>query len=691
MGSAILYSEIHPVNCALVILWKSAARRTVPAALAMLVVLLPVRAEPFLQVVEAETMRGLESGATAEAGPGWRLGPGRSRLGAAVSDAGADPAVLTGSFSVPSNGAYRLWVAYGCHPLTNAAVAVSLRRRGLFRREVFRETYGLAHAPGRGADTGQAVEGYPVRLKRGRYTLKLAKTANPEPAGNRSIDVVLLTSADAAPVTPDTLPDDLRLANRLFIRFRAPAEAAGPVRLTWRLPGRPETGSSAWPQIEKPLLPGQASEWLDIGPWLPVDRAAVLRVEAAAGHSFGVEVALAPRDKAVLKTFTGSAGAGGSAFLLQPDLKTEEGRAWSRPTDEMYRALADALNRVHRKADGPPARLRIFGAPPGDPAADPAWSDPPGRQFREALGMTDAARDRETRWCVSRLTESAWAPELDMGRLKSAHKPVADPAPRLGWAVEPAVDADPVRLEQAAVSAWGQGAKDFAWLTVAPMADAEARGFRYRAAGPLLAAMRRIADRAALVERWLAPAKAVDASVALLFSGAEAHEAAARDAYAALRLAGHRVDLITEADARNGYLPRYKGLAVCCEIRDNEAVEAVDRWEASGGLRLCASNAAVLADRLAEAGIRPDIRVNAPAIVCNRLTGSEGTVVTMVNLGAPREAGAAPLRLEIDGVTRVGRVWSYAFPQGLETDQAGNTLTILMPRVESTDLVIIEK
>jgi hypothetical protein len=94
---------------------------------------------------------------------------------------------------------------------------------------------------------------------------------------------------------------------------------------------------------------------------------------------------------------------------------------------------------------------------------------------------------------------------------------------------------------------------------------------------------------------------------------------------------------------------------------------------------------------LVKAGIRPDIRIDKPHLLCNRLTGADGTVVTVVNLGRQQAGPAETVSLEIDGLTRAGRVWSYAFPKGLESSRNGNTLTIRLPRVDLVDLIVIEK
>ena len=109
--------------------------------------------------------------------------------------------------------------------------------------------------------------------------------------------------------------------------------------------------------------------------------------------------------------------------------------------------------------------------------------------------------------------------------------------------------------------------------------------------------------------------------------------------------------------------------------------EPVDFDEAAGALVL---------RPLADAGIRPDIRADRPHVVCNRLAGPGGTVLTVVNLGMQQRGAVKPLRLEIDGVDRAGKVWSYGFPEGLATEARPGGITITLPEVQLGDIVVIE-
>lgn len=659
-------------------------------------------------IVEAEEMKGLAPGGSGGASPDWRVGSfgghGQSRTRTAMTDAGDNPAKLTATIEVPSNGTYKLWAKYECPSSSNAAFDVALRQNGLIRREVFRKTYGLR------CGEGESVEGYEVALQTGRYRLRITKAASPEPAGIRSIDVLMLTS-DPAPLSVSLMLDELRRANHVFMRFRVYPEAPCPARMAWSLAGGEAGGEITSHQFKEPLKPGETSVWMDVGSCLKVENASTFFTEAMAvdpvtGQAvtnppvfipFAVDVALAPSDKAVAKTFVASTREGYRrlAILLQPDLKTDEGLAWSRPLGDLYRSLADELNREPRLVEASPARMR-FSCTAGaeDPDADPAWAGDAGALFRKALGFNAEPEKGRTGEPESLFKGASAASglevELSLGRRKCDVKYGA--GERLRLQLDRRADRTPGKRLQDVVGAWGQNAKDVMWGGVQPFGDGVGGGLNLRTAMPLLKVMRRASDMAAATEKWLEPARAVDAPVAVLLSGEDCEARAAHEiAYAALREAGYRVDLISEADARNGYLPRYKALAVCGGIRDAAAADAIAGWVMKGGLRLSPANDAGLAAELAKAGIRPDIRADKAHLVFNRLTGSEGTVVTVVNPGRQQAGVAEAVTVEIDGLTRVGRVWSYAFPRGLESRRNGTVLTIRVPCVDLADAIVIEK
>jgi hypothetical protein len=272
--------------------------------------------------------------------------------------------------------------------------------------------------------------------------------------------------------------------------------------------------------------------------------------------------------------------------------------------------------------------------------------------------------------------------EFLAGCLKSAAKSGGRPTRLAGLPQIPGQSAE--SLLRGAVLAIGQNVRNFDWCFIPPAA---ARGGL-----SLLRALRQASDMAAFAEQWLDRAKPSDAAVALLLpENGDLFSESSRQAYYALRQAGHRVDLVTLADCREGYLPRYKALYSGGESKELKSIPAVAEWAARGGILIDSAAVAAGIVSLLEAGIRPDIRSDKPNLACNRLTGPDGTVVTVVNLGLSAGNVAESVKLEIDGVSRVGRVWSYAFPKGLESASGGNGLTVTIPRLGLADVLVIEK
>jgi hypothetical protein len=1073
-------------------------------------------------IVEAEEMKGITPDAFGGTGPDWRVGRfgidfyqnnvfgghWQSRSRTAMTDKGANPAELTATIEVPSNGTYKLWVKYECPPLFNYAFDVSLRQSGFTGREMFRKTYGLIDSPKHfsfkkevlsgslywnwGIDH-DAAEGYDVTLEKGKYRLAIAKAASPEPAGMRSIDVVMLTS-DLSPISSpryDRFPllDELRRANHVFMRFRVPTNAPAPLQISWtraakrypdfyspthteliRVYGQDGRlmATNAYPPLKRgqwtpPLNPGETGPWLDVGPCLNVENASTFLCTAAVLDSsgkkpatnqpafkpFSVDMALAPSEKGIVKTFEVLPGEpGGLAFLFQPDPKSPEGLAFCRPMADIYRSVAEELDREPRLAPGLPRNMRFYGytgsilgraagqdwtfriemdfrravglntiagsaigltpddiarqkayyAEKGDtlvrsaahhhsqdpvkiasnimengtvddfyylsfgdeiglPAVDvknsdvveafkvylkaqgvtpeslglPGWevvkplnslsadvavqigvipaerkTDGIDRtlkrlywhsvQFRTKKGVEEfAAKTRLLReklgpgantsanlggmhpfyWMhQSSFIESfkhnamtvAWTEDYDYCQPEASRLVVEFQAGYLKcgakyngqrmmfYCMPHYPGQSPEHLLQNAILEIGQNVKDLDWFSIPPDGFTTENYINPRGGLPMFKMLRRVSDMAALTENWLDPARPVDAPVALLLSEASdlweisgksqgavkpdseetnAFQEERKNTYYALRNAGYRVDLITEADAREGWLARYKALYIGGENMERATAPAIEKWVRDGGILAAsagaarkdeydepftgldavlgrgprtaydryrgalrsklellflkpldtvkpeagaafpalavretfaaASNAVVLARfgdgspawvssaagrgtgyymgtfpatawlkpalpvmpcgkggpetaadgsprypsfepvafdavagsavirPLAQAGIRPDIRIDKPHLAANRLTGSEGTVVTLVNLGRQQAGPAESVTLEVDGLSRTGRIWSYAFPKGLESTRDGNTLVIRLPKVELADLIVIEK
>jgi hypothetical protein len=103
-----------------------------------------------------------------------------------------------------------------------------------------------------------------------------------------------------------------------------------------------------------------------------------------------------------------------------------------------------------------------------------------------------------------------------------------------------------------------------------------------------------------------------------------------------------------------------------------------------------AGAASVILRPLLDAKIAPDFRLSHPNIVCNRLQSPKGTVITVVNLGHQRRGPAKEVTLEANGLPAPAKVWSYAHPEGLQHTFKDGALTVQLPTLGLTDILVVE-
>jgi hypothetical protein len=427
----------------------------------------PTDAEPTRIVIEAEDMTGVAQnkfgpGKGWQVGRwGQDLyqnmvfgGVWASRLRTAMTDATSTPAQAYSDITVPAAGTYKVWAKYEAPPFFN--YAFGLRIQSLANKKtVFDKTYGLRESAKQfsfndklikgdlywtwGIDH-DAAEGYQVTFPTaGRYRVTLYKTPNPAPAAARSVDAILITSDLSEISTPRQprypLLDELRRANHVYFRFRNLSDQ--PARVAWNhwnhrypdfyAPGYrelvkfydasgkeiiPEGGNEKakgdWPQ---PLAAGAASVWYDLGPTMNVESTSPFTVSLLADGAkadtpslpVGVDIALAPNAKSIVKSFQLGADENALNFLVQPDLFRKEGVEYTKKTTDIYNEVAQQLNAVPRI--GPvPQQMKLYGTT-GSPApgAETAKDFDLAQQFRLALGLntfqsnsTDKAEDDKT-------------------------------------------------------------------------------------------------------------------------------------------------------------------------------------------------------------------------------------------------------------------------------------------------------
>ena len=394
-------------------------------------------------IVEVEDMKGVNQKAF---GPGknWQVGRWgidlyqnmtfggvwASRLKTAMTDAGDNPAEIKANISIPEDGKYKLWVKYECPPFFNYAFKVKLiNSQGIC---IFDRIYGLLTSekhycftdkPVRGSLYWQwgidhdAAEGYIVELKKGDYTIIIAKTHNPEPAGARSIDAIMLTNDLSDISSPQysryPLLDELRRANHVYFRFRNLSEK--PIKITWNhwnhrypdfyspkyrelvrfydekgnpvlKPGMKFTGD--WPDT---VEPGKASVWYDLGPTMNTESTSPFTFKASSidgsikNPGFAVDIALYPDEKKILKSFEIGPGEEELTVLVHPDLNTKEGLYYTKKIVDIFRELTELLNK--EKRIGPiPKKIKLF-AHTGAVSDKSNWGFEIEQAFRHALGL----------------------------------------------------------------------------------------------------------------------------------------------------------------------------------------------------------------------------------------------------------------------------------------------------------------
>ena len=411
----------------------------------------PTPAGPTRIVIECEDMHGVAQDRFGPA-PGWQVGRwGKdlyqnmifggvwaSGMRTAMTDAGTGPAEAYSDIDVPTDGTYKVWAKYECPPFFNYAFGVRIDPLDVRGKPVFDKVYGLIDAAKHYSFNNQlikgslywswgidhdAAEGYEVPLSKGRYRVTLYKTANPEPAGARSVDALLITS-DLSELSSPHLPrypmlDELRRANHVYFRFRNLSDT--PEHISWNhwghrypdyyqaqyrdlvrfydangqlLPDTRKTGD--WPI---PIAPGQASVWYDLGPtmntessspyWMRALPAVALPNAGIATPNlpFAVDIALQPDEKHIVKSFALGAGETELTLLVQPDLNRPDGVQYTKKLVDVYADITNQLNAAPRL--GPvPKKLKLFGETSGPrPTNELSWDFDTTQAFRDALGL----------------------------------------------------------------------------------------------------------------------------------------------------------------------------------------------------------------------------------------------------------------------------------------------------------------
>ncbi len=405
----------------------------------------PVVPDPTRIIIECEDMKGVAQDKFGP-GAGWQVGrwghdlyqnmifggPWSSRLRNAMTDNSDSSAAVTAEIDVPLDGTYKVWAKYECPPFFN--YAFSIRIEPLSGAAVFNKTYGLRESAKHfcfnskpvtgdlywnwGIDH-DAAEGYEAKLAKGRYRVVLEKVKNPAPAGARSVDVIMLTTdlseISAPKMARYPLLDELRRANHVYFRFRNPANAPAPIKVSWNhwghrpndyysaqyrdlvkffdAQGNPLPGNKAgvWPDA---IAPGESSPWHDLGPTMNTESTSPYDIRGLADKAkptdpsspIAVDIALEPSESKIVKSFELAAGETSLSILVQPDLFRPEGVEFTRKVVDIYNDVASSLNKDPRL--GPmPKKLRLYASTGAVLPGNVIGELPVMMGFREAIGL----------------------------------------------------------------------------------------------------------------------------------------------------------------------------------------------------------------------------------------------------------------------------------------------------------------
>lgn len=286
--------------------------------------------------------------------------------------------VATQTLAVATAGQYRVWSKYQAPPYFHYLHQIELRQGG---KVVFSHVYGKGGTERLWSFSGQSDElWWPwgvdhdaaeapktlVQLAAGPVEVRLTAVANGQPAGDRFIDFIVLTTNPAdeyqgfkpyAVASPFTL--EALAATRLFARFQNTSAAAAKLSVSRAGHYQPNYGGANAQFPDTAVAPGQWSPWFNLGPFCRLV------------HDEGLTVSLAGAAAIPLQFARGPAGqdsvgdlqvASGEVVVVPMDV------TWNKDakvkSNRQHAAEVVALAKSWRKANGgkKPQELLFFGA-----------------------------------------------------------------------------------------------------------------------------------------------------------------------------------------------------------------------------------------------------------------------------------------------------------------------------------------
>jgi hypothetical protein len=296
-------------------------------------------------------------------------------LGAPADSAGS---LAVQRVTIPAAGKYRVWSKYQSPPFFNYLHKIEIVQKG---KTVFSHVYGKSGTDRLWSFSGQSDELWwpwgidhdaaeapqsPASLTAGVAEIRLTTVKNAEPAADRYVDFVLLTTSlengyqgfkpyrVGSPFSFEALA-----ATELYLRFQN--RSSEPAQLTVRRAGhfQPNYGSATVQVPQQPVAAGKWSPWVNIGPFCRLVHDEGLWLTLPGAAQFEVQVA---RDSAGKDLVGDMKIAGGEAISVPIDV-TWNKQAVVKPSRQLAAEIIAASKKWRKAGDGKkPEHILFFGA-----------------------------------------------------------------------------------------------------------------------------------------------------------------------------------------------------------------------------------------------------------------------------------------------------------------------------------------
>ena len=303
-----------------------------------------------------------------------------SQGGCLGAPAESKDSVAVQAVTIPAAGEYRVWSKYQAPPYFNYLHKIEILQNG---KTVFSQVYGKSGTDrlwsfsgvsdelwwywGMDHDTAEGSQA-PARLTAGPAEIRLITVPKKDPAGDRYIDFVVLTTnltdtyQGFKPYSVGTpFANEALAATKLYLRFKNTGGAAAKLALSRGGHFQPNYGGANLSVPEADVAPGAWSPWVNIGPFCRLVHDECLGLAlTGGGGAIPVQVARDAEGKDLVGDLTVQ---GQESIVIPVDITWNKGRK-VLTSREHAQALIQACRKDWRTANGgkKPQSLLYFGA-----------------------------------------------------------------------------------------------------------------------------------------------------------------------------------------------------------------------------------------------------------------------------------------------------------------------------------------